>query len=167
MARRAIVTGGTRGIGGAISRALKNAGYTVCAIYAGNDEAAKKFETETGIKTLKCNVANFNECAEGFKKAEGLLGGTCEVLVNNAGITRDGMMHKMTADQWNDVIDINLTGVFYSVKASLAALIESKGYIITISSLAVPITVSTLSETIGLVGSCGLETLAVFSIIVP
>ncbi len=136
MTRRAIVTGGTRGIGAAISKALKGAGYNVCAIYAGNDEAAKKFENETGIKTLKCNVANYNECAEGFKKAEGILGGSCEVLVNNAGITRDGMMHKMTPEHWNDVITTNLSSAFNTSRCVIEKMRENKwGRIISMSSV--------------------------------
>lgn len=136
MARRVIVTGGTRGIGGAISKTLKESGYNVVAMYAGNEEAAKKFEQETGIKTLKCNVANFNECQEGVKKAEEMLGGNCEVLVNNAGITRDGMMHKMSWDNWNDVITTNLSSAFNMSRAVIEKMRENKfGRIISMSSV--------------------------------
>ena len=111
MGRVALVTGGSRGIGAAISKALKDAGYTVAANYAGNDEAAKKFTDETGIKTYKWSVADYDACAAGIKQVEADLG-PVEVLVNNAGITRDAMFHKMTPQQWKEVIDTNLTGVF-------------------------------------------------------
>ena len=95
MGRVALVTGGSRGIGAAISKALKDAGYTVAANYAGNDEAAKKFTDETGIKTYKWSVADYDACAAGIKQVEADLG-PVEVLVNNAGITRDAPFHKMT-----------------------------------------------------------------------
>ena len=95
MARVALVTGGSRGIGAAISKALKAAGYTVAANYAGNDEAAKKFKAETGIPVYKWSVADYDACAAGIKQVEAELG-PVEVLVNNAGITRDAMFHKMT-----------------------------------------------------------------------
>ena len=111
MGRVALVTGGSRGIGAAISTALKDAGYTVAANYAGNDEAAKKFTDETGIKTYKWSVADYEACAAGIKQVEADLG-PVEVLVNNAGITRDAPFHKMTPQQWKEVIDTNLTGVF-------------------------------------------------------
>jgi acetoacetyl-CoA reductase len=111
MARVAVVTGGSRGIGAAISKALKAAGYKVAATYAGNDEAASAFKKETGIPVYKWDVSNAEACAAGLKKvAEDL--GPIEVLVNNAGITRDAMFHKMTAQQWNDVIGTNLTALF-------------------------------------------------------
>ncbi|MGB9143372.1 MAG: acetoacetyl-CoA reductase, partial [Aestuariivirga sp.] len=111
MARVAVVTGGSRGIGAAISKALKAAGYKVAATYAGNDEAANAFKTETGIPVYKWDVSNAEACAAGLKKvAEDL--GPIEVLVNNAGITRDAMFHKMTAQQWNEVIGTNLTALF-------------------------------------------------------
>ena len=111
MARTALVTGGSRGIGAAISVALKAAGYTVAASYAGNDEAAAKFTAETGIKTYKWDVANYAACAAGIAQVEADLG-PIDVLVNNAGITKDAMFHKMTPDQWNAVIGTNLTGLF-------------------------------------------------------
>ena len=98
MARVALVTGGTRGIGAAISKALKAAGYKVAASYAGNDAAAEKFKAETGIAVYKWDVSNFDACAEGVKKVEADLG-PIEVLVNNAGITRDTAFHKMTLEQ--------------------------------------------------------------------
>ena len=108
MTRTALVTGGTRGIGAAISVALKGAGYTVAANYAGNDEAAAKFTAETGIKTYKWSVADYDACVAGIAKVEAELG-PVDILVNNAGITRDGMFHKMTREQWSEVIDTNLS----------------------------------------------------------
>src|ERR1700750_1247640 len=104
MARVAVVTGGTRGIGAAISKALKAAGYKVAANYAGNDEAAQKFKTETGISVFKWDVSSFEAGADGLKKVEAELG-PIEVLVNNAGITRDGTLHRMKPEQWNAVIN--------------------------------------------------------------
>jgi len=114
MARVALVTGGTRGIGAAISKALKEAGYTVAATYGGNDEAAKKFTEETGIQTYKWSVADYAASKEGIEKVEAALG-PIDVVVANAGITRDAPFHKMTPDQWQEVIDTNLTGVFNTV----------------------------------------------------
>ena len=111
MARVALVTGGTRGIGAAISKALKAAGYKVAASYAGNDAAAEKFKAETGIAVYICDVSSFDACAEGVKKVETDLG-PVEVLVNNAGITRDTAFHKMTLEQWNAVINTNLGALF-------------------------------------------------------
>ncbi len=111
MARVAIVTGGTRGIGGAISRVLKAQGLNVAANYAGNDEAAAKFKDETGIPVFKWSVAEYDACAAGVKAVQEALG-PIDVLVNNAGITRDGMFHKMTPEQWNEVINTNLNGLF-------------------------------------------------------
>ena len=120
MGRVALVTGGSRGIGEAISKGLKDAGYTVAANYAGNDEAAKKFTDETGIKTYKWSVADYDACAGGVKEVEAELG-PVDVLVNNAGITRDAMFHKMTPQQWKEVIHTNLTGVFNMTQRSGAA----------------------------------------------
>src|SRR3981081_3752967 len=111
MARVALVTGGTRGIGASISKALKAAGYKVAASYAGNDAAAEKFKAETGIPTYKWDVSSFDACVDGVKKVEADLG-PIDVLVNNAGITRDGAFHKMTLDQWNAVINTNLGSLF-------------------------------------------------------
>lgn len=111
MSRIALVTGGTRGIGAAISIGLKAAGYTVAANYAGNDEAAANFKAETGIPVYKWDVASYEACTDGVKRVEADLG-PIEVLVNNAGITRDAMFHKMTPQQWNEVISTNLTGLF-------------------------------------------------------
>src|SRR3979490_695536 len=111
MARVALVTGGTRGIGAAISKALKDAGYKVAAGYAGNDAAAEKFKAETGIPVYKWDVSSFDACAAGVKQVEADLG-PVDVLVNNAGITKDTAFHKMTLDQWNSVINTNLGSLF-------------------------------------------------------
>lgn len=114
MGRVALVTGGSRGIGAAISKALKEAGYTVAATYAGNDEKAAAFTAETGIKTYKWNVGSYEESAAGIAQVEADLG-PVDVVVANAGITRDAPFHKMTPEQWHEVIDTNLTGVFNTV----------------------------------------------------
>ena len=111
MGRVAIVTGGTRGIGHAVSVALKDAGYTVAANYGGNDEAAAKFKEETGIAVFKWDVGDFDACGEGIAQVEAALG-PVDVLVNNAGITRDAMLHKMSKEQWDDVLNVDLTSVF-------------------------------------------------------
>src|SRR6478736_3499688 len=108
MSRVALVTGGTRGIGAAISIALKDAGYKVAATYAGNDEKAQAFKAANGIGVYKWDVSNYEACGEGIAKIVAELG-PIEVLVNNAGITRDSMFHKMTPQQWHEVIDTNLT----------------------------------------------------------
>lgn len=135
MTRTAIVTGGSRGIGAAISVALKNAGYKVAANYAGNDEAAAKFRDETGIPVYKWSVADYDACAEGIRKVEVDLG-PIDVLVNNAGITRDTMFHKMTPQQWREVIDTNLSGVFNMTHPLWTGMRDRKfGRIITISSI--------------------------------
>ena len=135
MSRVALVTGGTRGIGAAISTALKEAGYKVAANYAGNDDAANAFTKETGIQTYKWSVADYDACAEGIKKVESDLG-PVEILVNNAGITRDAPFHKMTPQQWKEVIDTNLTGVFNMTHPIWPGMRERKfGRIITISSI--------------------------------
>src|SRR5262250_2265397 len=111
MGRVAVVTGGTRGIGRAISLALKSAGYTVAANYAGNDAAAKSFSAETGIRAYKFDVSEFAACEAAVKTITAELG-PIDVLVNNAGITRDSTMHKMTPEQWAAVIQTNLTSCF-------------------------------------------------------
>ena len=135
MSRVALVTGGSRGIGAAISVALKEAGYTVVATYAGNDEAAAAFSAETGIKTYKWDVGNYDECAAGIAKVEAEVG-PVEVLINNAGITRDAPFHKMTPQQWNDVIGTNLSGVFNMTHPVWPGMRARKfGRIITISSI--------------------------------
>ena len=109
--RVALITGGTRGIGAAISIKLKETGYKVAAIYAGNDETATKFSTENKIDIFKWSIGNYEECVAGIKNVEENLG-PIDILVNNAGITRDGMFHKMSQDQWRDVINVNLNGLF-------------------------------------------------------
>ncbi|KAB2947041.1 MAG: beta-ketoacyl-ACP reductase [Rhizobiaceae bacterium] len=135
MPRTALVTGGSRGIGAAISVALKEAGYNVAANYAGNDEAAAKFTAETGIKTYKWSVADYDACASGIAKVEAELG-PIDVLVNNAGITRDAPFHKMSREQWNDVINTNLNGVFNMTHPVWPGMRERKfGRVITISSI--------------------------------
>ncbi len=135
MTKVAIVTGGSRGIGAAISIALKNAGYSVAANYAGNDEAAAKFKAETGIPVYKWSVADYDACAAGLKQVEADLG-PVSVLVNNAGITRDAMFHKITRDQWKEVIDTNLSGVFNMTHPLWNGMRERKfGRVITISSI--------------------------------
>jgi len=135
MARVAVVTGGTRGIGEAISKALKTAGYKVAANYAGNDEAAQKFKTETDIPVFKWDVSSFESCAEGVKKVEGDLG-PVDVLVNNAGITRDTMFHRMTPEQWNAVIATNLGSLFNMTRQVIEGMRARKfGRIINISSI--------------------------------
>lgn len=111
MTRVALVTGGTRGIGAAIAQALKEKGYSVAVSYAGNDDAAKAFTDATGIPAYKWSVADYDACAAGIAQVESDLG-PVDVLVNNAGITRDGMFHKMTREAWEEVINTNLNGVF-------------------------------------------------------
>jgi acetoacetyl-CoA reductase len=131
----ALVTGGSRGIGAAISLALKAAGYSVAANYAGNDEAAAAFTRETGIPTFKWSVADYDACKAGVAQVEAALG-PVEVLVNNAGITRDAMFHKMTPAQWREVIDTNLTGVFNMTHQVWNGMRERKfGRVINISSV--------------------------------
>jgi acetoacetyl-CoA reductase len=135
MARVAVVTGGTRGIGEAISKALKAAGYKVAASYAGNDEAANKFNAETGIPVFKWDVASYQSCADGLKKVEAEVG-PVEVLVNNAGITRDTMFHRMKPEQWNDVVNTNLSSLFNMCRPVIEGMRERKfGRIINISSI--------------------------------
>ncbi|QBK29194.1 acetoacetyl-CoA reductase [Roseitalea porphyridii] len=135
MSKVALVTGGTRGIGEAISKALKDAGYTVAATYAGNDEKAKAFTDATGIATYKWNVADYDESKAGIEKVEADLG-PIDVVVANAGITRDAPFHKMTPDQWKEVIDTNLTGVFNTIHPVWPGMRERKfGRVIVISSV--------------------------------
>jgi acetoacetyl-CoA reductase len=135
MNRVALVTGGSRGIGAAISVALKEAGCRVAANYAGNDAAAEKFKADTGIPVFKWSVADYDACVAGIAKVEGELG-PVEILVNNAGITRDAMFHKMTPEQWREVIDTNLSGVFNMTHPVWNGMRERKfGRIVTISSI--------------------------------
>lgn len=135
MARVALVTGGSRGIGAAISKALKEAGYSVAANYAGNDEAAGKFTDDTGIPTYKWNVGDYEASAAGIARVEADLG-PIDVVVANAGITRDAPFHKMTPEQWHQVIDTNLTGVFNTVHPVWPGMRERKfGRVVVISSI--------------------------------
>ncbi|WP_108862188.1 acetoacetyl-CoA reductase [Ruegeria sp. Alg231-54] len=135
MTRTALVTGGSRGIGEAISRKLKAEGYTVAATYAGNDEKAAAFTTETGIKTYKWNVADYEASAAGIAQVEAEIG-SIDIVVANAGITRDAPFHKMTPQQWKDVIDTNLTGVFNTIHPIWPGMRERKfGRVIVISSI--------------------------------
>ena len=135
MARVALITGGSRGIGAAISSALKDAGYQVAATYAGNDEKAAAFTAETGIKTYKWDVGNYDACVAGIAQVEADLG-PVDILVNNAGITRDAPFHKMKPEQWNEVINTNLSGVFNMTHPVWGGMRERKfGRIITISSI--------------------------------
>jgi acetoacetyl-CoA reductase len=135
MSRVALVTGGSRGIGAAISRALMAEGYRVAASYAGNDAAAQAFTQETGIKTFKWNVGDYEACKAGVAQVEAELG-PVEVLVNNAGITRDAPFHRMTPQQWHEVIDTNLTGLFNMTHCVWNGMRERKfGRVISISSI--------------------------------
>ena len=135
MGRVALVTGGSRGIGAAISKALMAEGHQVAATFAGNEERAKAFTDETGIRTYKWDVGSYDACRDGIARiAEEL--GPVEILVNNAGITRDAFFHKMTPEQWREVIDTNLTGVFNMTHNVWSGMRERKfGRIVTISSI--------------------------------
>ena len=135
MARVALVTGGSRGIGEAISKGLKAAGYKVAATYHGNDEAAAKFKAATGISVHKWDVAKFADCTAGVAKVEAELG-PVDVLVNNAGITRDSIMHRMTPEQWQAVIDTNLTSAFNMCRCVIEGM-RARGFgrIVNISSI--------------------------------
>jgi acetoacetyl-CoA reductase len=135
MARVAVVTGGTRGIGEAISVGLKDAGYKVAAVYAGNDEKAREFSERTGIAVFKWDVGNFEACKEGLGKVAAELG-PVEIVVNNAGITRDGVLHRMTFEQWNDVIQTNLTSCFNMCRNVIDGMRERGfGRIVNIGSI--------------------------------
>ena len=133
--RVALVTGGTRGIGAASSIKLKESGYKVAAIYAGNDEVATKFSKENKIAVFKWSIANYEECIAGIKSVEDELG-EIDILVNNAGITRDGMFHKMSQEQWRDVINVNLNGLF-NMTHPLWDKMRARGFgrIVNISSI--------------------------------
>ena len=135
MARVAVVTGGTRGIGEAISVALKNAGYTVAANYAGNDEKAKEFSARTGIAVYKFDVSDFDAVQDGIAKITADLG-PVDVVVNNAGITRDGVLQRMAPQQWNDVIATNLTSCFNLCRTVIDGMRERGfGRIVNIGSI--------------------------------
>jgi len=135
MSRIALVTGGSRGIGAAISTALKDKGYTVAATYAGNDEAAAKFTEETGIKTYKWNVADYDASKAGIEQVEADLG-PIEVVVANAGITRDNLFMRMSDDEWNSVLNVNLTATFKLCKGVMRGMMKARwGRIVNISSV--------------------------------
>ena len=135
MARTAVVTGGTRGIGRAIAIGLKNAGYKVAANYGSDDAAAEQFQNETGIPVFKFNVADFQSCVDGIAAVEAELG-PVEVLVNNAGITRDTTMHRMSFEQWNAVIQTNLASCFNMSRAVIDGMrARSFGRIVNVGSI--------------------------------
>jgi acetoacetyl-CoA reductase len=135
MSRVALVTGGTRGIGAAIAKALKGAGYKVAANYCGNEAAADKFKAETGIPVFKWDVSSYEACADGIKKVEAEVG-PVEILVNNAGITRDAMFHKMSLEQWQQVIATNLGSLFNMCRPVIEGMRARKfGRIISVSSI--------------------------------
>ncbi len=136
MVRLALVTGGTTGIGEATCKALKQSGYHVAANYVANNEGAKEFERETGVKTYKWDVTNYEQCLKGVEKICSDFGNSVEILVNNAGITKDGMMHKMTPENWNAVIMTDLSACFYMTRAVINSMREKNfGRIINISSV--------------------------------
>ncbi|KQS63813.1 acetoacetyl-CoA reductase [Rhizobium sp. Leaf371] len=135
MSRVALVTGGTRGIGAAISIALKGAGYRVAANYAGNDEKAQAFSEVTGVPVFKWDVSDYAACAAGVAKIEEAFG-PVEVLVNNAGITRDAMFHKMTPSQWTEVVNVNLNGLFNMTHPVWSGMRDRNfGRVVNISSI--------------------------------
>lgn len=135
MGRVALVTGGTRGIGAAISRALQHAGYKVAANYAGNNEAAETFRRETAIPVYRWDVGDFEDCAQGIARVVGDLG-AIEVLVNNAGVTRDGVLHRMTAENWRAVTVTNLDSLFNTSRNVIESMRRAGfGRIINIGSI--------------------------------
>ncbi|MFL5140516.1 MAG: 3-oxoacyl-[acyl-carrier-protein] reductase [Microvirga sp.] len=135
MARVALVTGGSRGIGAAISKALKAAGHTVAANYAGNDEAANKFKAETGIPVYKWSVADYEACATGIKQVEADLG-PVDILVNNAGITRDMLALRLKDADWQAVLDTNLSAAFRLSRAALRGMVKRRyGRIVNVTSI--------------------------------
>jgi acetoacetyl-CoA reductase len=135
MPRVAVVTGGTRGIGAAIAKALKAAGYKVAANYGGNDQAAQTFKAETTIPVYKWDVSSYEACTNGIKQVETDLG-PIDVLVNNAGITRDTMFHRMKPEQWTEVINTNLGSLFNMCRPVIEGMRTRKfGRIINISSI--------------------------------
>ena len=136
MSRVALISGGTSGIGAAIARALQAAGYQVAVNYAFTTDRAEAFQKETGIPAFQWDVRDYDACVKGIAQVEEAFG-PVEVLVNNAGITRDAMFHKMTPQQWREVIDTNLTGVFHAMRAVLPTMIEQRsGRIVVTSSMA-------------------------------
>lgn len=134
--RLALITGGTTGIGAAICRALKSAGYDVASNFVANTGTAKAFEQETGIKTYQWDVSDFDQCVKGVEKIAADFGTYIHILVNNAGITRDGMLHKMTLENWNAVITTNLSSCFNMCRAVINPMRENNfGRIVSISSV--------------------------------
>jgi len=135
MGRVALVTGGSRGIGAAIAKRLKSEGFAVAASYAGNDEAAQRFKSETGIPVFKWDVGDFDACQAGVRQVEGEVG-PVDVLVNNAGITRDGFFHKMSREQWSAVIRTNLDSLFNMTRPVIEGM-RARGFgrVIVISSI--------------------------------
>jgi acetoacetyl-CoA reductase len=135
MSRVAVVTGGTRGIGAAIAKELHTAGYKVAANYAGNDTAAAAFNCETGVAIFKWDVSDFEACQEGVRRVESKLG-PIDILINNAGITRDCLLHKMTLDQWQAVINTNLNSLFNMTRPVIAGMRDRGfGRIVNVSSI--------------------------------
>ena len=136
MGRVAVVTGGTRGIGARVAVELKEAGHKVAATYAGNEERAREFSEKNGIPAYKFDVGSFEECQKGFAQIAEDLGGPIEILINNAGITRDGVLHNMTPEQWQDVIQTNLSGCFNACRAVIGGMRESGfGRIVNVGSV--------------------------------
>lgn len=136
MSKNALVSGGTRGIGAAIAEALKNNGYNVVVNYSGNEAAATAFTEKNGIQAIKWDVSNYESCKNGIEEAKKILGGEINVLVNNAGITRDSMFHKMQPQQWLDVINTNLNSMFFMCNLVIQDMRDKKfGRIINISSI--------------------------------
>jgi acetoacetyl-CoA reductase len=136
MARIALVTGGTRGIGAAITRRLKSEGHSVAATYHGNDAAAEAFRAQSGVRVYRWNVADYRDCEAGVARVTADFGGPVEILINNAGITRDSMLHKMTPEQWREVIDTDLTSCFNMCRVVIGPMRE-RGYgrIVNVSSI--------------------------------
>lgn len=135
MSRVAVITGGTRGIGAAISEAFAKAGYKVAATYHGNEQAAAEFTAKTGVPHFKFDVANYSACEQGLTAITGQLG-PVDVLINNAGITRDAFLHRMTLEQWREVIDTNLNSLFNMSRLVIEGMRQREfGRIISISSI--------------------------------
>ncbi len=135
MPRVAVVTGGTRGIGGMVSEQLAEKGYTVAAVYGGNDKAARRFNADTGIPVFNIDVSDFGACKNGIAEIEAQLG-PVEILVNNAGITRDGTMHRMDQDDWQAVIDTNLGSCFNMSRSVIEGMrMRNFGRIVNIGSI--------------------------------
>ncbi|MAM69491.1 MAG: beta-ketoacyl-ACP reductase [Rhodospirillaceae bacterium] len=135
MPRVAVVTGGTRGIGGMVSEQLAEKGYTVAAVYGGNDKAARRFNADTGIPVFNIDVSDFDACKNGIAEIEAQLG-PVEILVNNAGITRDGTMHRMDQDDWQAVIDTNLGSCFNMSRSVIEGMrMRNFGRIVNIGSI--------------------------------